>query len=365
MKAPSADQAGSWAWRPGAAGTSSRSSPPSARATRIASPLAGSGRMICDPLPSADQRRPPERRTRSRGGPPSGAGISQVPRSAVRRAGWTGVHGDRAAVGRDLGAADRRVALHLEAAAGRQVHARPAAHELHPQVGAALVGGEVRDELAVARDRRARLAARASGERQHERLGASEWPAQRVARGETPRALRARTAASHGRRDARNARRRRPTAATPDAGGRRAQREREVARRLEALRLLLGEAALDDRGRAPAGTSGRERGEARQVVAQHRGDQVLGRVARERAPARQALVEDAAEREDVAARVDGLAAGLLGRQVAERPEHDAGPRRRRERRRLGRRRDRAAGPWRGRSPGSSGDRRGSGTGSRA
>jgi hypothetical protein len=47
------------------------------------SPLAGSGRTYAILWPSADQRSPPARFTSIRGGPPSGAGISQIPRSDV------------------------------------------------------------------------------------------------------------------------------------------------------------------------------------------------------------------------------------------------------------------------------------------
>ena len=65
------------------------------------------------------------------------------------------------------------------------------------------------------------------------------------------------------------------------------------------------------------------RGDVRRVFPQDRVHRLGGRVAAERALARQHLVEDRAEREDVGARVGGLAAHLLGRHVAERAQHDA------------------------------------------
>ena len=58
---------------------------------------------------------------------------------------------------------------------------------------------------------------------------------------------------------------------------------------------------------------------------------VLGRLPAEGAVPREGLVQHAAEREEVAAAVDGGPSRLLGRQVAHGSEHDAGARRRRER----------------------------------
>ena len=92
---------------------------------------------------------------------------------------------------------------------------------------------------------------------------------------------------------------------------------------MEALLRVLLETVPDDALEAGRDVLVRD-GEVRRVFLQDRRHRVGGRVAVERAPAREHLVEDRAEGEDVAARVGGLAADLLGRHVAERAEHDAG-----------------------------------------
>src|ERR1043166_6024834 len=70
------------------------------------------------------------------------------------------------------------------------------------------------------------------------------------------------------------------------------------------------------------------------IVAQHRAQRLHRRGRMECALAAEHLVEDAAEGEDVGARVDLLAAQLLRRDVADRAHDHAGPRRADERRRL-------------------------------
>ena len=60
------------------------------------------------------------------------------------------------------------------------------------------------------------------------------------------------------------------------------------------------------------------------ILPQDRRHRLGRRVAPERAPAGEHLVEHGAEREQVRARVDRLAAHLLRRHVADRAEHDAG-----------------------------------------
>ncbi len=94
-------------------------------------------------------------------------------------------------------------------------------------------------------------------------------------------------------------------------------------RGVEALLGVLLEAVADDPLEA-----GRDvlvgDGEIRRVFLQDRRHRVGRRVAVEGALAREHLVEDRAEGEDVAARVGGPAADLLGRHVAERAHDDAG-----------------------------------------
>ena len=78
--------------------------------------------------------------------------------------------------------------------------------------------------------------------------------------------------------------------------------------------------------RRRSGVPGRSLSTRRRVVAQDRRQERRHGLALERAAAREHLVEHRAEREDVGARVDGLAARLLRRHVGGRAEHDSGPR---------------------------------------
>ncbi len=137
-----------------------------------------------------------------------------------------------------------------------------------------------------------------------------------------------------------------------------AQREREVARRLKARRRILLDAGLDDALELRRRIRAEE--VARESFHQDRGDRRRARFAMERLLGRDHLEQNATERKDVRARIDGLAAQLLGRHVAERADHRAGiglePARRRDVRLVALReqRDRSA-P--GRSRGSSRGRR--------
>ena len=112
-------------------------------------------------------------------------------------------------------------------------------------------------------------------------------------------------------------------AAEPDLLGERLEIERDVVRGVESLLGALLEAVAHDALEARRDVLVRDR-EVRRVFLQDRRHRVRGRVAVEGAAAREHLVEDRAEGEDVAARVGGPAAHLLGRHVAERAQHDAG-----------------------------------------
>ena len=128
--------------------------------------------------------------------------------------------------------------------------------------------------------------------------------------------------------------------------------EGQVARRLEALLGPLLEAVPDDpreRRRQPRD----RRGEIGGLLAQDRRHRLRARLAREGPASRQHLVEHRAEREDVGARVGGLAAHLLGRHVADRSQDRA-----RLRRARGGRRARLAAVARRRRPASPGRSRG-------
>ena len=98
-------------------------------------------------------------------------------------------------------------------------------------------------------------------------------------------------------------------------------------------RRALGQRALDHRRRARRGTAGRGHARLRRRLGQVRPQLRLVALARERHVAGERVVEDAAERVDVGARVDALAADLLRRDVVERadPVARASSRRRRER----------------------------------
>ena len=77
--------------------------------------------------------------------------------------------------------------------------------------------------------------------------------------------------------------------------------------------------------RSSAGRDGQPGGvELRWILRQDRRHRVGGGFSLEGPLAAQHLVEHGAERKDVGAMVDGQAAHLLGRHVAERPEHGAG-----------------------------------------
>ena len=105
--------------------------------------------------------------------------------------------------------------------------------------------------------------------------------------------------------------------------GKRVQVEGEVVGRVEALLGVLLEAMPHD-----ALEAGRDAavglGEVGRLLRQDGAHRVRGRLAVEGALAREHLVEDRTEGKDVAARVGGTAAHLLGRHVAERAENDSG-----------------------------------------
>ena len=97
----------------------------------------------------------------------------------------------------------------------------------------------------------------------------------------------------------------------------RVERPREVVRARETRRGVLGEAAQDRRGDV-LGQLGVRRARARRVVARDGDEQVhLGRAA-ERWPPGRHLVEHDAEREEIGALIELLAARLLGRHVRRR-----------------------------------------------
>ena len=101
------------------------------------------------------------------------------------------------------------------------------------------------------------------------------------------------------------------------------QSERDVPSRLESTVAVLFEAMLDD-----VVESGRDvspgRRKLRRLLCQDRDDRVARRGPLERALAREHLVQDRSERKDVRAVIDGESPHLLGRHVAQRPQHHAG-----------------------------------------
>ena len=99
--------------------------------------------------------------------------------------------------------------------------------------------------------------------------------------------------------------------------------EREVVRRVEPLLGVFLQAVADDPLEAGGDRLVRD-GEIRRIFLEDRGHRLARRVGVERALAREHLVEDGAEREDVRARVGGLALDLLGRHVADRAHDHAG-----------------------------------------
>ena len=101
-----------------------------------------------------------------------------------------------------------------------------------------------------------------------------------------------------------------------------AEREREIARRLETGGRVLLHAPAGDEPERRWNRSRRFVGDGRRRVFQDRADGVGRRGSGERTAAGEHLEDDAAQREDVDAVIDGLAARLLGRHVAERSEHD-------------------------------------------
>ena len=94
------------------------------------------------------------------------------------------------------------------------------------------------------------------------------------------------------------------------SGAQRAQGHREVARGLEPPRRMAVDGAGDDRGELRRRRR-IEPGDVGTALVQHAGDHLLRRIAVEEPRAAQHLVEHAAEREDIAAAVDGLPEHLL------------------------------------------------------
>ena len=107
----------------------------------------------------------------------------------------------------------------------------------------------------------------------------------------------------------------------------------QILGRLVALLGVLLEAARDDPAEM-AGQADSDGGHRGRRVLQDRRDHRDGRVAGERPLAGGHLVEDGAHREDVGARIDALALGLLGRHVGRGAEDFALTRQAAERRRL-------------------------------
>ena len=105
----------------------------------------------------------------------------------------------------------------------------------------------------------------------------------------------------------------------------RLERESDVPRAAEPALRRLREAVFED---APElRRSGRiERRQPRRGVAQRGGHDLLRRPTREGTPGGQHLVQDAAEREQIAAGIGRQTLDLFGRHVPDRPEHDAGNR---------------------------------------
>ena len=94
------------------------------------------------------------------------------------------------------------------------------------------------------------------------------------------------------------------------------QRENEIAGRLKARARILFEAVLNDlvqRGRQHRA----DRDERRGLAVQYGADDVGRARARERALAAEHLVQNRAEREDIAAVIDGTAANLFRRHIAD------------------------------------------------
>ena len=178
----------------------------------------------------------------------------------------------------------------------------------------------VGDGLAVAREGRRPLDARLGGETFEEEMG-------------SPRRLPAQPPSQEARQDEGRPRpeERQPPERDARGGDSRAgrshgrirrqalQREREVAGRLEPLLGRLLEAAPDDPLEARRDDPVRER-QVRRLLPEDRRDDVGARIAGEGLLPREQLVEDGAEREEVAPGVDATSPELLGRHVPHRPQ---------------------------------------------
>ena len=101
--------------------------------------------------------------------------------------------------------------------------------------------------------------------------------------------------------------------------------EGEIARREEPLLGILRETPFDDPAQRDRRKGG-ERADRLRLVPDDRRERLGGRAAGERALSREHLVEDGPERKLVGAEIDRPAARLLGRHVADGPEHDSRPR---------------------------------------
>ncbi len=108
---------------------------------------------------------------------------------------------------------------------------------------------------------------------------------------------------------------------------------REISRRCIALLALLREAALHDPAQRHGGAR-RRLGQRFRLLADDRRHRLRRARAREGAPARDHFVEHRSEGKLVRPEIENLAERLLRRHVADRPQHDAGLRRGRDRRRL-------------------------------